>query len=189
MDAISLHSGHYKRVIQLAYHFINQLNCMIERAQKEKEKPRVVPTFYMASYLLDVICASNIFGGLNLNWHISKLLVHVYFQILWDNKYKRSYSTICDFFLAPLYKIIFYRECPRLTKDAKKLISYIGNWYLQEDLTYLRICGATATPHLFPKYVPDRIVLGEITYQDNPSRFQCFIVERGKEKYFYSLWF
>jgi hypothetical protein len=81
--------------------------------------------------------------------------------MFWENKYKKQYSTICDFFLALLYKIIFYRECPRLIEDARKLIKYLGNWYLQEDLTYLRIYGATTTPHLFPKYVPDRVVLGE----------------------------
>jgi hypothetical protein len=39
------------------------LNRMIERAKKAKAKPGVVPTFYMVSYLMDVICATNIFPG------------------------------------------------------------------------------------------------------------------------------
>jgi hypothetical protein len=61
------------------------------------------PSFYMASYLLYIICARNVFSGINLNWNSSELLVHVYFNILWDNKYKKSYTLICDHFIACIY--------------------------------------------------------------------------------------
>jgi hypothetical protein len=46
-----------------------QLSINLSQAQTPKEVE--VPTFYMASYLLDVICARNIFAGMNLSWHIS----------------------------------------------------------------------------------------------------------------------
>jgi hypothetical protein len=51
---------------------------MIEMAQKAKSKPGVVPTFFMASYLKDVVFEINIFLGINLSWHMYELTVHVF---------------------------------------------------------------------------------------------------------------
>jgi len=70
---------------------------VIERAQKAKENPEVVPTFYMASYIVYVVCSSNVFGGLYLSYHVSKALVHVYCQISWENKYKNNIHPFVTF--------------------------------------------------------------------------------------------
>jgi hypothetical protein len=86
-------------------------------------------------------------------------------QLIWENKYKNNYARICDLFLSHLYKIIFCKECPRLTKEARKLIKCIGKWYFPKEYTYLRIYGVVATPHVILKYIPTRIVLSEITHQ------------------------
>jgi hypothetical protein len=64
------------------------------------------------------------------------------------------------------------------------LISYIGSWYLQEDCTYLRIYGATATPHLLPKYVLDRVVLGEVAYQTVLQGFNASLLKEVKKNIF-----
>jgi hypothetical protein len=61
----------------------------------------------MASYLLDVICARNVFADMNLRWHVAELPVHVYFNILWENRYKKSYALICDEFISHIHFIIF----------------------------------------------------------------------------------
>jgi hypothetical protein len=58
------------------------------------------PAFYMASYLLDVMCAINIFIDMNLRRHVAELPIHIYFSVLWENMYKRYYSLICDEFIA-----------------------------------------------------------------------------------------
>jgi hypothetical protein len=57
-----------------------QLSICIQQAQTSKEGE--TPTFYMASYLLDVMCIRNIFVGMNLSWHVAELSFHVYFSIL-----------------------------------------------------------------------------------------------------------
>jgi hypothetical protein len=75
-----------------------QLSTNVLQAQMLKEGE--APTFHMASYLLDVICARNVFAGMNLSWHVAELPVHVYFNILWENRYKKSYALICDEFIA-----------------------------------------------------------------------------------------
>jgi hypothetical protein len=124
-----------------------QLSINLSQAQTPKEGE--VLTFYMASYLLDVICARNIFAGMNLSWHIFELPVHVYFNILWENRYKRSYALICDEFIARVYFIIFRKECPRLSVVEKKMIAKVGHWYFEETSTYIRVFRATDAPHCF----------------------------------------
>jgi hypothetical protein len=79
------------------------INPLQDQTPKEGE----FPNFYIASYPLDVICARNVFGGMNLSWHIFELHVHVYFNILWDNRYKISYAMICYGFISRVYFIIF----------------------------------------------------------------------------------
>jgi hypothetical protein len=108
-----------------------QLSTCILQAQQPKEGE--TPTFYMASYLLDVVSARNAFAGMNLRWCTFELSVHVYFDILWENRYKRSYSLICDQFIAPIHFLLFKKECPRLSDAAKKVISRVGHWYLDEQ--------------------------------------------------------
>jgi hypothetical protein len=61
----------------------NQMSMCIEQDQTSKEGETL--SFYMASYLLDVMCAKNIFVDVNLSWHVIELLVHIYFSILWEN--------------------------------------------------------------------------------------------------------
>jgi hypothetical protein len=90
------------------------------------------PTFYMASYLLDAMCARNIFADMNIRWHVANLPVHVYSNILWENRYKKSYPLICDEFISLIYFIIFKKEFPRLSVEAKKMIEKVGHWHLDE---------------------------------------------------------
>jgi hypothetical protein len=109
----------------------------------------------MASYLLDVIFARNVFVDMNLRWHVEELLVHVYFNILWEKMYKKSYALICDEFIAQIHFIIFKKECPILSVATKKMVVKVGHWYLDEHSTYIKVSGATRVPHLLPTHVPD----------------------------------
>jgi hypothetical protein len=158
-----------------------QLSTCIRQAQTPKEGETL--SFYMASYLLDVICARNVFSGMNLNWHSSELPVHVYFNILWENRYKKSFSLICDQFIACIYSLLFKKECPRLSDEAKKVVSKVGHWYLDERETYIRVFGATGAPHLLPIYVPDRLVLGEICYQTILQGYNATLVKDKKRAF------
>jgi hypothetical protein len=99
-------------------------------------------------------------------------------------KYKRAYASICDKFLAPLFNLIFHIECPRITEEAKGILKYIGNWYLQEKFTYFRIYGVVASPHLLPIYVPNKLVLSEIAYQTILQGFNSLLVKDVKKKLF-----
>jgi hypothetical protein len=137
----------------------------------------------MASYLLDVICARNVFVGMNLSWHIVELHVHVYFSILWENRYKISYAMICDGFIDKIYFIIFRKECPRLSTATKKMIAEVGDKYFEETSTYIRVFEATGAPHLLPIHVPDRLILGEIFYQTILQGYNVSLVKDKKRDF------
>jgi hypothetical protein len=55
---------------------------------------------------------------------------------------------ICDEFIARIHFIIFRQDCPRISVAAKKMISKVGHWYLEEKNTYIRVFGATVL-HIF----------------------------------------
>jgi len=130
-----------------------QLSTCIRQAQMPKEGE--TPSFYMDSYLLEIICARNVFSRMNLRWHTLELLVHVYFNILWENRYKKSYSLICNQFIIRIYFLLFKKECPSMLEETKRIVYDVGHWYLDEHYTYIRFFGATRAPHLLPVYVLD----------------------------------
>jgi hypothetical protein len=66
----------------------------LSTSELQVQSPKVgeALTFHMDSSLLGVIYTRNVFAGMNLIWHIAELHVHVYFIILWENRYKKSYA-------------------------------------------------------------------------------------------------
>ena len=92
----------------------------------QKQDPKGTP-FYFAGYLLDALCASNSFPGLNWAWTLKSLPIHLYCKELWrENSYKEMY-TICDQFIAPTYRLFFITEMPRISEAGRESISQIGN--------------------------------------------------------------
>jgi hypothetical protein len=135
-----------------------KLSIGVHQAHTSKEGE--APTFYLASYLLNVMCARNVSVGMNLRWNVAELMVHIYFNILCENMYKTSYALICNEFITCIHFIIFKKECPRLSAEAKKIITNIGHWYLYECSTYIRVSRSTIAPHILPAHVPYQLVVG-----------------------------
>jgi hypothetical protein len=93
---------------------------------------------------------------------------------------------ICDEFIARIHFIIFRQNCPILSVAAKKMISKVGHWYLEEKNTYIRVFGAIGAPHLLPSCVPGPFSVGGNMLPDHFTRFQCLSGE-GQEEGFYTL--
>jgi len=106
------------------------LSNNILRSQTPKDGE--TPYFHNASHSLNVIYAMIVLLGMNLSWNVAELPVHVYFNTLLENRYKKSYALICNEFTAQLNFIIFKKKGPRLTTTGKKIISKLGHWYLLE---------------------------------------------------------
>ena len=120
---------------------------------------------------------------MNLSWHVAELLVHIYFSVLWENRYKKYYSLICDEFIARIYFNLFRKECPRLSTTTKKMISKVGHWYLDECTTYIKVFRATKAPYLLLYHVLDRLVVGEICYQTILQGYNATLVKDKKQAF------
>ena len=86
----------------------SNLDSQLKKVQSEHK-------FYMASYLLDVMCASREYPSLGWKWNLSLSSIHVYCKMIWENQYKEYYVRICNGSFAPIYQIIFGKEAPCLS--------------------------------------------------------------------------
>jgi hypothetical protein len=129
------------------------------------------------------MCAKNVFASMNLSWHVAEILIHIYFNVLWENMYKKSYFLICDEFIVRIYFILFKKECPRLSVMAKKVISKVDHWCLDECDTYIRVFGATIPPHILPSHVSNQLVVGEICYQTILQGYNATLVKDKKQAF------
>ena len=90
--------------------------------------------------------------------------MHIYHSELWDRNYVARFYDICESFLDWVYFLIFNKEAPAFSPKEKSLIATMGDWYVGESFTYIRIYGSNVV-HMLPKVVPDRMVLEEISFQ------------------------
>jgi hypothetical protein len=158
-----------------------KLRICVHQAQMLKEGE--APTFHMTSYFLDVIYVRKVFVGMNLIWHVAELPVDVYFSILWENGYKKSYALICDEFISCIHFIVFKKECLRLSAASKKMVVKVGHWYLYELSTYIRVFRATGAPHLLSSHVPNWLIVGEICYHTILQGYNAMLFKDKKQAF------
>jgi hypothetical protein len=96
----------------------------------------------------------------------------------WENGYKKSYTAICDEFLDRVYSLIFKKKCPILLYATKRVISRIGNWYLEEKSTYLRDFWSHWGPVPIAILCTRQVGIGENLFPNYFARFQCLLGKR-----------
>jgi hypothetical protein len=52
-----------------------------------------------------------------------------------------------------------------ITWEAMQVINTIGNKYVMEGIAYIQVFGVTKLPHVFPKFILDKLEIQEIAYQ------------------------
>lgn len=122
------------------------------------------PPFFMAAYILDLVCVAIPFPELNLFWKCNTLAIHEMFQILWVDKYPVHFYSICSIIMPQVFCALNGSLPPRLSGEARNTIQLLGHWYLEEYFTVIRISGNDVV-HYLPWFVPDRLVLREISLQ------------------------
>lgn len=120
---------------------------------------------FMYDYLVDKFCSQHLFPIRKWTWNPIDPLVHVYFDLLWDFKYRSSYEKICNYFLIPLQRLLTYRPTFFMSEDAWVTVGNIRDRYITDKYTYIQIYGVTKAPHIISKYVTDHMVLTKIAYQ------------------------
>ena len=111
------------------------------------------------------MCANLEFPLLEWKWEPSLPSVHVYYKMLWENKYKEDYDQIYNKFFPTLYQTLFEEETPCLSPEGQVIVKEFGDWYMTPTGIYIRIAGSTKPPHWLPHFVPNSLLLQEISYQ------------------------
>lgn len=107
--------------------------------------------FYMASYLLDTICAKCDFEGLGLKWTPEeKEPVHIHYKRFWNRGCKGMYERIAESFISPLNSVLFREEPPCMPERARKSLHNIVDWFPIGEETYIKVFGAYKPPHALP---------------------------------------
>ena len=79
--------------------------------------------------------------------------------------YMIHFYDICNFLFSPFYTLIFKKSALRLSNEDIATLQNIGSWYILEYFTYIQVFGMSSSPHLFPTYIPNRLLIREIVYQ------------------------
>jgi hypothetical protein len=82
------------------------LSDSMSLAINQIRKSAQVTGFYMSSYFMDAVCASNTFPALSWRWTPKCHPVHIYCHMLWERKYKVFYTEIISHFIIPLLKAV-----------------------------------------------------------------------------------
>jgi hypothetical protein len=52
-----------------------------------------------------------------------------------------------------------------MSEKAIEAISEVGDWYVIDKGTYIRVFRAIKAPHVLPKFISDKLALQEVAYQ------------------------
>ena len=105
------------------------------------------------------MCAIREYPSLGWKWKPYLLSIHVYYDMLWKNKYKEDYELICNGLFSTIYQILFGEEAPCLSPKGQRIVKEYGEWYMTPDGVYIIIVGSTKDPHWLPHFVLDIFLL------------------------------
>ena len=72
---------------------------------------------------------------------------------------------MCNGLFAPIYQILFGEEAPCLSLKGQNIIEAYGDWYMTSNGVYIRMSGSTKALHWLLHFVPDTLLLQEISSQ------------------------
>ena len=108
---------------------------------------------------MNVMCGNLEFPPLGWKWESKLPLIHVYYKMLWETKYKEDYELICNGLFPTLYQVLFGEEAPCLSLEGQKIVKEYGDWYMTLVRVYNIIAGSTKPLHWLPHLVPDSLLL------------------------------
>jgi len=138
---------------------------LLNAIRRRKYAPRgQEPPFYMAAYLLDLVCTAIHFLEIKLQWGSGSPAIHEMFQVMWTNRYPVHFYFICNMIMPQVFQALNGILPSRLSIEARNAIQSPGHWYLEELFTIIRVVGNKVV-HYLPWFVPDRLVVREIAFQ------------------------
>ena len=68
-------------------------------------------------------------------WALPAPPIHIYHSKLWEANYVTIFYDIYESFLDWVYFLIFNKEAPAFSPEAKTLIATMGDWHVSESFT------------------------------------------------------
>ena len=75
-----------------------------------------------------------------------------------------DYDQICNKVFPTLYQTLFGEETPCLSPAGQAMVKELSDWYMTAIGVYIRISRSTKPPHWLPHFVPESLLLQEISY-------------------------
>ena len=121
------------------------------------------PNFFFSAFIIDVFDTEFQYPNLGWKWTLPAPPVPIYYSALWDTNYAAMFYDICEHFTGSIYFMIFKRESLAFSKESRAFIFTMGDQYVGELFSHIRIWGGN-TIHMLPKIVPNRLVIEEVTF-------------------------
>jgi hypothetical protein len=133
--------------------------------KNHKSKGEHAP-FYMSAFIMDAICFRNPFTLMNWSWTPTVTEpIHFYHAKLWEENSKDSFYEICHNMVIPIHENIYGHPPRKILEQIMGNLSAIVDWYIEELFSYIRVFGCYISPHVLPRFLPDRLVCREVANQ------------------------
>lgn len=84
---------------------------------------------------------------------------------MWESKFQPHFYKSFHEIMLSIFQDVFEEKATRLFKEANNDFLSIGRWFEEEPFTYIWVFDSLGNLHVFPLYVPDKLLTRELTYQ------------------------
>jgi hypothetical protein len=60
--------------------------------------------------------------------------------------------------VVPVHIAIYGHPPPRISENIMGNLGKLADWFIEENLSYIRVFGCFVPPHSLPKFLPNRLV-------------------------------
>ena len=68
------------------------------------------------------MCASREYPTLGWIWEPNLPSIHVYYNMLWENRYKEDYEWLCNELFSTLYQVLFGEEALCVSPEGQNIV-------------------------------------------------------------------
>jgi hypothetical protein len=120
----------------------------------------------MSTYIMDAICFTTPFPLMNCRWNLGcPEPIHEYHSKLWEENDKDSFYEICHFVVIPVHQMMYGCAPPPISESVIGNLKEVADWFIEENFSYIKVFRCSIPPHALPKFLPDRLVCREVSYQ------------------------
>lgn len=118
----------------------------------------------MSTYILDVICAHQQFPGLKWAWTLIETSVNTYCKVFSECSFRGVITQLSDLFVTLVYKMIFEKDSPCMSKEKIEALINIADWYASLFGIFIQIYNMEKPPHVLPKFATYKLIMQEVSY-------------------------